>query len=100
MIAVAERLVVGCVCMVKSSPKQKCGITQPGMYYLEGTSKFSPLPRRVAVVRQREVSGAQLVDGPQNGDAAVDRVPALDPDQARNQLLLQRVLDACKFSLT
>ena len=55
-------------------------------------------PRRVAVVRQRDVSGAQLVDGPEGGEAAVQTVPALDPDQARDQTLLQGVLDACKFN--
>ena len=55
-------------------------------------------PRRVAVVRQRDVSGAQLVDGPEGGEAAVQTVPALDPDQARDQTLLQSVLDACKFN--
>ena len=59
-----------------------------------------PLPWRVAVVRQCDVSRAQLVDGPQGGDAAVDPVAALDPDQTRDQLLLQRVLDACTFPLT
>ena len=55
-------------------------------------------PRRVAVVRQRDVSGAQLVDGPEGGDAAVQPVPALDPDQARDQPPLQGVLDAYKLN--
>ena len=58
------------------------------------------LPWRVAIVRQCDVSRAQLVDGPQGGDAAVDPVAALDPDQARDQPLLQRVLDACTFPWT
>ena len=48
-------------------------------------------------MRQRDVSGAQLVDGPEGGEAAVQTVPALDPDQARDQTLLQSVFDACKF---
>ena len=62
--------------------------------------KTFTLPWRVAVVRQCDVSRAQLVDGPEGGDAAVDPVAALDPDQARDQLLLQRVLDACTFPWT
>ena len=49
-------------------------------------------------MRQCDVSGAQLVDRPEGGEAAVDPVAALDPDQARHQLLLQSVLDACKIS--
>lgn len=49
----------------------------------DDTSRLVNSPRRVACVREGEVSGAQLVQHPQNGQTRSNRVASFDPYQAR-----------------
>ena len=48
-------------------------------------------------MRQRHVSRAELVDHPENAQVAADAVPGLDPDQARNLALGERLFDTLKL---